>query len=480
MTVDPKAIQHVFQKSGYNYTKKTSQNFMGYLIAGPGIATMLGEDHHRHRKIMHPAFSAPQLRSFLPLFQRIAGKLSEKWKGELVTTGELELMMNKWLSRATLDVIGEAAFDYDYNALDAGGRSALSKAYDNLLKDIDYQPSNASILFRSAWDYIPIPLLKLIKYVPAHPFTRVRNLNNLFMQYGKQILREQAPEVDAERKVNGKDVMSILIKANSSADAKTRLDDAELIAEMATLTIAGHETTASTLSAARGKVMERGGTEFTTEDLDSLTLTMNAIKETLRLHPIAYGLPRVAVKDDVIPLAYPIVSTTGETISEIPIKAGQVVYSSFAGYQRLPGVWGEDADEWNPDRFLRIEMAKQPVSIGVLHSADLERTIAPVLSCWDPGVHRLAVLVRTPVPTIIARVLGTDMHADTEAWLAYLPRSLIEMQAFLGELLEAFQFHLPREKMEVQKATVGVGMAPIVRGKPELGAALPLRISLVQ
>ena len=88
--------------------------------------------------------------------------------------------------------------------------------------------------------------------------------------------------------------------------------------------------------------------------------------------------------------------------------------------------------------------------------------------------------MRTPVPTIIARVLGTDMHADTEAWLAYLPRSLIEMQAYLGEILEAFQFHLPREKMEVQKATVGVGMAPIVRGKPELGAALPLRISLVQ
>ena len=36
----------------------------------------------------------------------------------------------------------------------------------------------------------------------------------------------------------------------------------------------------------------------------------------------------------MIPLAYPIVSTTGETISEIPIKAGQVFYASFAGYQR--------------------------------------------------------------------------------------------------------------------------------------------------
>ena len=46
------------------------------------------------------------------------------------------------------------------------------------------------------------------------------------------------------------------------------------------------------------------------------------------------GLPRVAVKDDVIPLAHPIVSTTGESILEIPIKAGQVLWASFAGYQR--------------------------------------------------------------------------------------------------------------------------------------------------
>ena len=42
MTAFLQAIQHVFHKSGYNYTKKASQNFMGYLIAGPGIATMLG------------------------------------------------------------------------------------------------------------------------------------------------------------------------------------------------------------------------------------------------------------------------------------------------------------------------------------------------------------------------------------------------------------------------------------------------------
>ena len=58
--------------------------------------------------------------------------------------------------------------------------------------------------------------------------------------------------------------------------------------------------------------------------------------------------------------------------------------------------------------------------------------------------------------------------------------SVIEMQAFLGELIEGFQFDLPKGNVEIQCAPAGSGMVPIVRGKPELGAALPLRISLVQ
>ena len=63
-------------------------------------------------------------------------------------------------------------------------------------------------------------------------------------------------------------------------------------------------------------------------------VNLDRTQETLRLHPIATGLPRVAVKDDVIPLAHPIISTTGDPISEIQVKAGQVFYASFAGYQR--------------------------------------------------------------------------------------------------------------------------------------------------
>ena len=97
------------------------------------------------------------------------------------------------------------------------------------------------------------------------------------------------------------------------------------------------------------------------------------------MHPIITYLPRVATKDDVLPLAYPVVTATGETLSEIPIRKGQIVYTSLIAYNRyvptlagllahdqctdntarLQQVWGDDAHVWNPDRFSRIDTGKQ-------------------------------------------------------------------------------------------------------------------------
>ena len=93
-----------------------------------------------------------------------------------------------------------------------------------------------------------------------------------------------------------------VVKANDSSDPKTRLTDHELMAEMFTLTVAGHETTGATLTflfyelahhpeyqermreeirQLHAKIVDRGDAAFTIEDLDTLTLTMNAIKVCL-------------------------------------------------------------------------------------------------------------------------------------------------------------------------------------------------------
>jgi hypothetical protein len=54
----------------------------------------------------------------------------------------------------------------------------------------------------------------------------------------------------------------------------------------------------------------------------------------MRLHPIVWMLGREAAQDDIIPLAFPIETKSGERISQIPIRKGQVVDISIAAYNR--------------------------------------------------------------------------------------------------------------------------------------------------
>ena len=37
-----KALQHIYQSSGYNYTKRQSQNFLGSIMTGPGLVAVVG------------------------------------------------------------------------------------------------------------------------------------------------------------------------------------------------------------------------------------------------------------------------------------------------------------------------------------------------------------------------------------------------------------------------------------------------------
>ena len=96
-----------------------------------------------------------------------------------------------------------------------------------------------------------------------------------------------------------------IAKANLAADDKLRLDEEEVLAQMHALTVAGHETTASTLTwlfyelakhpeyqirmreeikAVRSAMVARGDEDVTIEDLDSMHLTLAAIKVSYESH----------------------------------------------------------------------------------------------------------------------------------------------------------------------------------------------------
>jgi hypothetical protein len=106
------------------------------MFLGPGIAYAQGLDHKRHRKILTPAFGAAEMRALLPAFREVVQRVCRMlwiawfligvltcilcfqmvtlWREHIESTGKTNEVMDvsSWLSRATLDIIGEVAFDY--------------------------------------------------------------------------------------------------------------------------------------------------------------------------------------------------------------------------------------------------------------------------------------------------------------------------------------------------------------------------------
>ncbi len=158
--------------------------------------------------------------------------------------------------------------------------------------------------------------------------------------------------------------------------------------------------------AIRARVAERGDSDFSVSDLDAMPHVLAAMKEVLRLHPIVYGLIREASRDDVLPLSTPVTTTTGEVVDEIPIPKGTTCQISVWAYNRyvlamvspvgrqltrecvairLPSIWGPDADEFNPTRWIEHEKMGQTY-VGVTSnlmtfSAGLQACIGWRFSC---------------------------------------------------------------------------------------------------
>ncbi|KAJ7767775.1 cytochrome P450 [Mycena metata] len=96
-------------------------------------------------------------------------------------------------------------------------------------------------------------------------------------------------------------------------------------------------------------------------EYDSMPLLNAFIKETLRFYPAAPYLERVAGEDLVIPLESEITMTSGERISHLPVKKGQFIAVAIAAYQRrvrLEALWGADADQFKPSRWLEDDPCK--------------------------------------------------------------------------------------------------------------------------
>ncbi|THH16007.1 hypothetical protein EUX98_g9372 [Antrodiella citrinella] len=382
---DPKALQFIHQTAGYNFPKPSERQAIIRLSTDHGLASVDGEIHKRQRKVMLPAFGTPETKALLPIFSKCAQSITAKWKDQLFDTSDQTNVYNipSWLSSATLDAIGEAAFDHQFNSLD-NQEDEFIKGYQNMFIETFGGLSESKVFFLGVSRFIPLPLLEMFyAHVPGLGLDPTIKNRKLAHKFAKEMIASKSEAIDVG---NGRhDVMSILLTANKAHNTKTGLTDYEMLSQMRTILIAGHETTSNSLSwglyelarnpeiqqrlrkeihDAEAGLKARGRSHFTVSDLEAMPFNQACVKEMLRLHPVVPHTFRIAGKNIAVPLSKPITTLSGKVTQEVFIPKGTRITVAIAAYNRDKSLFGEDAHEFNPARWLNMS-EKRDTSVGV-------------------------------------------------------------------------------------------------------------------
>ncbi|OJA08928.1 hypothetical protein AZE42_05320 [Rhizopogon vesiculosus] len=343
---------------------------------------------------MDPVFVAIGFAALIIIYRvyhRYAGTISlAHIPGPEPTSFIMVLDIPAWLSRVTLDAMGEAAFDVRFGCMD-DDESALARAYSSMMTHIFGSPSAKQIFFQELSGYLPYRVLEYFGETSKNPrMVRMREVGDIAGSVAKQMVKDKAGMLLQGK--GSRDVFSLLVKANMDTDAKAKLTEEELLSQMRrvhyiVILFAGHETTSNTISwtllelSRRPEIQSRlraeirgieaamharGDAEFTIADLDDMPYTTAVVKEVLRFYPAVYQVYRSASQDEVLPLSQPITTRFGKVIHELPIKKGTRITVSIAAYNRNKELWGEDAHVFNPDRWLNGSAKKRKAtSVGV-------------------------------------------------------------------------------------------------------------------
>ncbi len=315
MATSPALAHEVLVEKNDAFVKSAGLSVFARPLLGDGLLTSEREEHKKQRKLMAPLFAHKRIASYADVMAERAAimgeKLAQTKRGDVA-----DAMM-----RVTLEIVGKTLFDADLGGDADEVGDALTDAMTAMMEG----------------------LVRLIPIPPAIPTP-----TNLRMRRAVKRLDDVMYRLIRERRASGDDrgdLLGMLIQTKHEDD-QSPLTDLEIRDQSMTLMLAGHETTANALAwtiyqlarnpHARTRVMREvdevlQGRRVTTADLPNLPLTMQAIKEAMRLHPPAYVIGRQADRE--------------VTVGGVPIPTGRVVLVNIAGIHRRADAFAE------PDRF---------------------------------------------------------------------------------------------------------------------------------
>src|SRR5258708_17960153 len=266
-------------------------------VFGEGLLTSEGDFWLRQRRLTQPACHRARIASYAGTMVEYTQRMMNGWR-----SGE-ERDVHGEMLRLTLQIVGKTLFDADVER-DA---QEVGKSLELLL---EIGANFRRTIFVPHW-------------LPTSTNLRVKRE---IAQIEKILYR-----IIGERRASGRDAGDLLSMLLSAQDEDgSRMTDRQLRDEATTLFLAGHETTASTLSwtwwllAQNPRVEAKLHAELdavlgdrtpTLDDLPKLGYTGHVITESLRLYPAAWGMARLVVEDHEI-AGYPLTKGMGVAMAQ--------------------------------------------------------------------------------------------------------------------------------------------------------------------
>ncbi|MDQ2811050.1 MAG: cytochrome P450 [Actinomycetota bacterium] len=318
----PDHAKHVLSDNASNYHKGMGLAEARRRILGDGLLTSEDEVWKRQRRIIAPAFRRDRLAGFTSVVtdagEALVGRLNARVGGTVDLAEEM--------TQLTMSVLGKTLLAADLSPLRMLG-PAFEVAQDQAMFEM--------VTLGALPIWLPLPR--------NYRFRRARGQ----LEEAVEVLVSSRTQAGAR---DGTDLLSLLSAAYASEpDARARWR--VLRDELVTILLAGHETTASTLSwtwyllsrhpeaaaALHAEAVEVLGDRTPGhEDLARLPYTTTVIQEAMRLYPPVWGLTRKSVAAD--------------EIDGYRIPAGADVMICPYTLHRHPGFWPEP-DEFRPERF---------------------------------------------------------------------------------------------------------------------------------
>jgi cytochrome P450 len=372
----PDAIRHVLVENYENYTRTPAGLRVLRPVLGEGLLIAEGRAWKHQRRTLSPAFTPRAVATLVPHMIAATDDVIAKLGGRC---GE-PVDLRETMQRMTLEIAGRTMFSFGMDRHGAALRDFVMEYGARLAR-----PHLLDMLLPLSW---PSP----------QDFSRAR-FRRRWTQFVAMLM--------AERRAAGKNEnaprrdLFDLMDAARDPETGQSFTDAQLGDQVATMILAGHETTATTLfwslyllaldPATQDEVADevRGATVDGTLELERLKFTRAVIDETLRLYPPAFLIARAAAAPD--------------EVAGMPVRAKDLILIAPWLLHRHEKLW-RDPNAFIPKRFMAPSpppdrFAYLPFGVGArvcigAHFALVEATLALAKLV---GAFRITLLDREPV-----------------------------------------------------------------------------------